>query len=163
MNKEIILIIIFSLILLILISLTYLLFFISKNNQKQTQLCFRNDCFNVELALTPKEREQGLMFRNYLGENEGMLFIFAEEEEYSFWMKNTLISLDIIWLNKDKEVVFVSKNNQPCKNDECPKISSSQKAKYVLELNKGIADKIGLEIGDRANFNIEQILSYNID
>ena len=149
MNKKVILIIIFPLILLILISLTYLLFFISENNQKQTQLCFRNDCFNVELSLTPKEREQGLMFRNYLEENKGMLFIFAEEEEYSFWMKNTLIFLDIIWLNKDKEVVFISKNNQPCKNDECPKINSSQKAKYVLELNKGIADKIGLEIGDR--------------
>lgn len=155
MNKKIILIIVFLLILLITTSLTYLLFFMDKNNRKQTQLCFGNDCFDVELALTSKERNQGLMFRDYLEENKGMLFVFAVEKEYGFWMKNTLIPLDIIWLNQNKEVVFISKNNQPCKNNECPTINPDQKTKYVLELNVGITDKIGLEVGDKANFNIE--------
>lgn len=155
MNKKVILIIIFLLFLLIATSLTYILFFIDKNNQKQTQLYFENNCFDVELALTSKERNQGLMFRDYLGENKGMLFVFAMEEEHGFWMKNTLIPLDIIWLNQNKEVVFISKNNQPCKNNECPTINPDQKAKYVLELNKGITEKIGLEVGDRANFHIE--------
>jgi len=155
MKKKVILIIVFLLILLIATSLTYILFFMDKNNQKQTQLCFENNCFDVELALTSKEKKQGLMFRNYLGENKGMLFVLAMEEEYGFWMKNTLIPLDIIWLNEDKEVVFISENNQPCKNNECPTINPDRKAKYVLELNGGTTDKIGLEVGDRTNFNIE--------
>lgn len=127
-----------------------------KNNQKQTWLCFENNCFDVELALTPKERNQGLMFRDCLKEDEGMLFVFIIEEERAFWMKNTLIPLDIIWLNQNKEVVFISKNNQPCKNDACPTINSDQKAKYVLELNAGIINKIGLKVSDRVNFDIEQ-------
>jgi len=155
MNKKLILIIIFLLSLLIATSLTYMLFFTEKNNQKQAQLCFKNNCFDVELALTSKERNQGLMFRDYLEENKGMLFVYVIEEKRSFWMKNTLIPLDIIWLNQNKEVVFISKNNQPCKNDECSTINSDQKAKYVLELNEGIIEKIGLEVGDRANFDIE--------
>ena len=155
MNKKVILIIVFLLILLIAISLTYILFFMGKNNQKQTQLCFENNCFDVELALTSKEKKQGLMFRDYLGKNKGMLFVFVTEEEYGFWMKNTLIPLDIIWLNEDKKVVFISKNNQPCKNDECSTINPDKKAKYVLELNGGTTDKIGLEVSDWANFNIE--------
>ena len=155
MNKKVILIIVFLLILLIAISLTYILFFMDKNNKKQTQLCFENNCFDVELALTSKEKKQGLMFRDYLGKNKGMLFVFVTEEEYGFWMKNTLIPLDIIWLNEDKKVVFISKNNQPCKNDECSTINPDKKAKYVLELNGGTTNKIGLEVGDRANFNIE--------
>ncbi len=155
MNKKVISIIVFLLILLIAISLTYILFFINKNNQKQTQLCFENSCFDVELALTLKEKKQGLMFRSYLEENKGMLFVFAMEEERGFWMKNTLIPLDIIWLNKDKKVVYISKNNQPCKNDECSMINPDKKAKYVLELKGGTTDKIGLEVGNKANFNIE--------
>ena len=55
----------------------------------------------------------------------------------------------------DKEVVFISKNNQPCENGKCSRVNTDRKAKYVLELNKGITDKIGLEVGDEANFNIE--------
>ncbi len=155
MGKKVILIIVFLLILLITAGLTYILFFMDKNNQKQTQLCFENNCFDVELALTSEEKKQGLMFRDYLGKNKGMLFVFAMEEEYGFWMKNTLIPLDIIWLNEDKEVVFISKNNQPCKNDKCSTIKPNKKAKYVLELNGGTTNKIGLETGDGANFNIE--------
>jgi len=155
MNKKVILIIVFLLILLIATSLIYILFFIDKNNQKQTPLCFENNCFDVELALTSEEKNQGLMFRDYLGENKGMLFVYAMEEKYGFWMKNTLIPLDIIWLNQNKEVIFISKNNQPCENNKCPTINPDQKAKYVLELNKGTTDKIGLAVGDKANFNIE--------
>ena len=151
MNKKVILFILFLLILLIIAGLIYVLFFMDKNNREQTQLCFENNCFDIELALTSKEKNQGLMFRDYLGENKGMLFVFEMEEKHDFWMKNTLIPLDIIWLNEDKEVVFISKNNQPCKDDGCSTINSDEKAKYVLELNAGITDKIGLEVGDRAN------------
>ena len=141
--------------LFILISLTYLLFSINKNNHEQIGLCFGINCFDVELALSPEDREQGLMFRDCLGKDKGMLFVFMTEKEYSFWMKNTLIPLDIIWLNKNKEIVFISENNQPCKNNDCPIIKTNKKAKYILELNGGMINKIDLKIGDKANFNIE--------
>ena len=147
MKKKVILITVFLLILLIAVSFL--------NNQKRIQLCFENNCFDVELALTPEEKRQGLMFRDYLEKNKGMLFVFETEEEHGFWMKDTAIPLDMIWLDEDKEVVFISKNNQPCKDNECPAINPDKKAKYVLELNGGTADKIGLEVGDRADFNFD--------
>jgi uncharacterized membrane protein (UPF0127 family) len=93
------------------------------------------------------------MFRGKLDLNKGMFFIFENEGEYSFWMKNTLINLDIIWINKDKEVVFISKNTQPCSSDSCLTFNSDKKAQYVLELNGGVTDKIGLNVGDKVIFN----------
>lgn len=84
-----------------------------------------------------------------------MLFVFKEEKPRSFWMKNTLIPLDIIFCNKNKEVVSIAKNVQPCETEECESIRQTQKAKYVLELNANIADKINLKIGDKLNFNLD--------
>ena len=128
------------------------LFFIYPKNQNQ--VCLNNSCFIVELAKTAKERSQGLMFREKLNLNKGMLFIFESEREHSFWMKNVLIPLDIIWINKNKEVVFISENNQPCWSDFCPYIIPDEKAKYVLELNGGMVNKIDLKIGDKIVFDI---------
>jgi len=132
-----------------------LFFFIYKNNKKD-QVCFKDNCFKVELAKTDEERMQGLMFRKSLEKNRGMLFIFPGEGIYSFWMKDTLIPLDIIWINQNKEVVFISENTQPCKEDPCPLISPDKKAKYVLEINSGISKEIGLKVGDRLEFNINE-------
>jgi len=115
---------------------------------KENKVCFRQDCFFVEMATTPEEWSRGLMNRENLDENRGMLFIFDQEGIYSFWMKNTLIPLDIIWLNQNKEVVFIEKNAQPCKKEICESINPGQKAKYVLEINKGLVDKMGLKTGD---------------
>ena len=71
----------------------------------QNQISINGNTINIELATTPLERTKGLMFRENL--QGGMLFIFEEEDTHSFWMKNTLIPLDIIWLNKNKEVVSI--------------------------------------------------------
>lgn len=92
------------------------------------------------------------MFRKNLDSDKGMLFVFENEGEHPFWMKNTLILLDIIWLNKDKEVVFISKNTKLCAADFCPIINPNKKAQYILELNAGMADKIGLNVGDKFFF-----------
>ena len=72
----------------------------------------------VEIADTPEKRAEGLMFRDHLNENSGMFFVFDEESSHSFWMKNTLIPLDIIWINADKKVVYIKHKAQPC-NEEC--------------------------------------------
>jgi len=117
--------------------------------QKQNEVCFREHCFLVELAKTPEERQRGLMFRKQLGLDRGMLFIFSEEEPYAFWMKNTYLSLDIIWLNKDKEIVFIKEKAKPCLAEACPLIEPNQPALYVLELNAGLVKNTKMKIGDR--------------
>jgi uncharacterized membrane protein (UPF0127 family) len=119
--------------------------------EREKSVCFEENCFFVKIADTPEKRSQGFMYRESLAENRGMLFIFDKEGNYSFWMKNTLIPLDIIWLNGNKEVVFIKNNAQPCQN-ECPAIKPDAEAKYVLEINTGLADKINLKIGDKLIF-----------
>ena len=141
----------FILLLLALLILALSLFLFEKS---QNKLCFNNHCFVVELAKTEQEWARGLMFRESMAPDKGMLFVFEEEKEHSFWMKNTLIPLDIVWLNRDKEVVFIAKNSQPCKTENCEIIIPTEKAKYVLELNAGIVDEINLKIGNRLEFKI---------
>ncbi len=92
------------------------------------------------------------MFRESLDADKGMLFIFEEEGEYPFWMKNTLIPLDIIWIDRNKEVVFISKNTKPCEVDSCSIINPNRKSQYVLELSGGMVDKIGLNVGEKIIF-----------
>jgi uncharacterized membrane protein (UPF0127 family) len=94
------------------------------------------------------------MFCKKLAQNRGMFFVFNTEEERNFWMKNTLIPLDIIWINKDKEVVYIKNEAPPCNDTVCPIISPQAKAMYVLELNGGVCEKIGLKTGDKLDFEV---------
>lgn len=138
----------FSIIIVILIMLIT-----DYNGLKQSNVCFKDSCFNVELARTSQERVSGLMFKQSLDSDKGMLFIFHKEGEYSFWMKNMLIPLDIIWIDKNEKVVWIEENIQPCLEQECESIKSDQKAKYVLELNADTVDRINLKIGDELVFD----------
>lgn len=107
----------------------------------------------AELAYTDETRMKGLMFRESLPEDAGMLFIFPYMDQHSFWMKNTLIALDIIWLNDKKEIVYFT-TAQPCTEDPCLSYVPMQKAKYVLEVNEGFAKKHSLKMGTRLEFTI---------
>ena len=118
------------------------------------QIKINDATFNVEIADNPAERAQGLMFRNYLEENSGMLFIFPDSAQHGFWMKNTNMPLDIIWINKDKEIIFIKKDAQPCsKEGKCSSIQPGEKAKYVLEINSNLTEKYNIEIGDRVEIS----------
>ncbi|MCX6721733.1 MAG: DUF192 domain-containing protein [Candidatus Staskawiczbacteria bacterium] len=112
-----------------------------------SSVCYGKKCFQIELAITKAQRQKGLMYRNELNKDKGMLFVFNKEGIYPFWMKNTLIPLDMIWIDSSNKVVFVSQNVQPCKNLICPSVMPIGPAKYVLELNAGICDEIGLKAG----------------
>ncbi|MCF7906060.1 DUF192 domain-containing protein [Candidatus Gracilibacteria bacterium] len=90
--------------------------------------------FSVEIADTPQKRAQGLMNRERLESDHGMLFVFEEEGFHRFWMRNTLIPLDVIWISKESEVVDVQ-TLLPCKVDSCPVTSPVSPAKYVIEVN----------------------------
>ena len=137
------------LILVLFLIITLILFLNSFQKKKQGQVCFKNYCFEVKIARTIAQRAKGLMFREKIENNQGMLFVFKSEKKYSFWMKNVSFPLDIIWLNADKKVVFISPSTQPCNNSECVAIKPTTKAQYVLEINKGLVKEIGLKIGDQ--------------
>lgn len=107
----------------------------------------------AELAFTDANRSRGLMFRESLPPDAGMLFVFPNLDIQSFWMKNTLIPLDILWLNERKEVVYIV-TAHPCKKEPCQSISPMQKARYVLEVNAGFAKKHKIDLGSQVEFTI---------
>ena len=101
---------------------------------------------NAYLADTPTKRTQGLMHVADLPENEGMLFVFRPPRYVSMWMKNTVISLDILFLNPSGRIVKIHKNAEPLSLASVP---SHARVKWVLELNAGVAGKLNLRLGDR--------------
>ena len=139
-------------ILLPIILTTIGLIILESRNKKEGEVCFKNNCFKVQMAVTVKEQERGLMFRKNLKQDEGMLFVFKEEGEHPFWMKNTLIPLDIIWINQNQEVVFISENTQTCSENHCSSVNPGKKARYVLELKGGTSKNIDLRAGDKIDF-----------
>jgi hypothetical protein len=105
--------------------------------------------FRVEIADTPEKHALGLMHRRSLKNDCGMLFIFADEEVRSFWMKNTLIPLDMIFINGDRQVVDLFHDVPPCPADPCPSYTSAYPARFVLELAGGQSKKLELRVGDK--------------
>ena len=106
----------------------------------------------AELAVTDEERQLGLMHREKIDSDQGMLFIFEEEDRYSFWMKNMKFSIDMLWLDREKRIVHIERNVPPCKNLPCPSYSPPIPAMYVLELKAGSSDKNNLRLYDRLEF-----------
>jgi len=105
--------------------------------------------FRLEIANTPEERARGYMYRSRVGPEEGMLFIFPESDFHSFWMKNCLVSLDILWLSDELVVVHLEQKVPPCRKDPCQGYPPMSKARYVLEIGSGMAKKSGLRVGSK--------------
>ena len=102
---------------------------------------------DVEIADTNEERAKGLMFRESLPENQGMLFVFEQPDRYGFWMKNTLIPLEMIFIDKNKKIVDII-HAVPCKQDPCISYIPKAAALYVVEVNEGYCAKYKISIGD---------------
>ena len=104
--------------------------------------------YDVELAKTEDQRERGLMFRDTMAGDHGMLFIHDREEPQAYWMKNTKIPLDILYFDNGLKLVAQQRNVPPCTmGDQCPPYPSNVPARYVLELNAGQADAMDLKDG----------------
>jgi hypothetical protein len=103
--------------------------------------------YDVEVARTPEEQAQGLMFRESLPPRTGMIFVFTDGGAHHFWMKNTMIPLDIIWMDAKGKVVFVSAHTPPCKSDPCPTYGPDVPAPIVLEIAGGMAAKEEIKAG----------------
>jgi uncharacterized protein len=102
--------------------------------------------FSVEMATTEQEKETGLMYRKELADGKGMLFDFSPEQQVSMWMKNTYISLDMIFIRADGRILRIAENTEPLSTRI---IASGGLAKGVLEVIAGTAKKYGIEPGDR--------------
>lgn len=104
--------------------------------------------YQVELAKDDAERARGLMFRDAMEADHGMLFIHDAQEPQSYWMKNTKIPLDILYFDNDRKLVSQQRDVPPCSaGDACPPYPSNAPARYVLELNAGQAEKLKLQDG----------------
>ena len=104
---------------------------------------------SLEVAATPAERERGLMYRTSLAEGRGMLFVFEEDGYQSFWMKNTLIPLDLLFIARDGTVVGIHANATPLSTAD---IAVGKASRYVLEVPGGWAARHGISAGARVEF-----------
>lgn len=102
---------------------------------------------NVEVADTEALRALGLSNRRYLGDYDGMFFVFEDNVNYPFWMKDTFINLDIIFIDENGFIVDIKEENEPCSDSYCPQILSDQEYRYVLEVNGGFAKTNGVKKG----------------
>ncbi len=103
---------------------------------------------SIDIADTEPVRERGLMFREHLAPNEGMIFVFPGSGYYPFWMKNTLIPLDMLWLDAHGRIVSIARSVPPCKADPCPSYPPDANAWYVIEVTSGFSRQHGLKVGD---------------
>jgi uncharacterized protein len=108
----------------------------------------------VELADTNERRALGLMFREQLPKDRGMLFVFNEPGQWAFWMKNTTIPLDILWLDHHKKIVDLVENVPGCKGDPCLQYQPAQDASYALEIPGGSAKREKLAKGMQLSFDL---------
>lgn len=110
-------------------------------------MCIKEKCFKLDVAHSEAEREKGLQNIKFLPKDRGMLFVFDKSGVYPFWMKNTFIDLDIIWMDDDFKAVSLKKDAKPCSSENCPIIDPRVSASYVLEINSKVLD---ISIGDIA-------------
>jgi uncharacterized protein len=106
---------------------------------------------HVQTMIDNMDLLRGLMFRTSLAPDHGMLFVYAKPDHYQSWMYQTLIPLDVIWLDRNHDIVEMVENAQPCKTQasKCPKYGGVQMASYMLEIGAGLSRKYGLQLGQR--------------
>lgn len=135
-----------------------------KTTVKQTEVSFKKEgeliiykeadssevTLDIEIADTEFDTQTGLMYRSAMETNQGMLFVFDDVTERYFYMKNTQFPLDIIYIGEDKKIVSFQKNAKPFDENSLP---SNAPAKYVLEINGGLADQWQLKVGDSLSWN----------
>lgn len=129
------------------IALVLFLFWYYWKHPLATQLEIRGNIFTVELAVTAKEKERGLGYRDSLAPNSGMLFVYQNRDRYGFWMKGMRFPIDIIWI-MDQTIVDISKNVPVPTAGALPTYTPKEPVNKVLEVNAGVSDRLGIQIGD---------------
>lgn len=122
------------------------------NNIKQSKVKINNKIINVEVMATKAQQMQGLSGKEKLEENNGMLFVYQDKQIRSFWMKEMLFPIDIIWID-DNKIVDFNKNVPIPSKEKIPTVSPKKPINYVLEINAGFIDKNGFKIGDKVDID----------
>ncbi len=136
-----------------IIIVLFIILYFKKSPTKYTTVKIKDVKIRAEIADTLMKRTKGLMFRKTLSENEGMLFVFGNEDYHSFWMMNMSFPIDIIFVDKEKKVVDIVKNAQPCKL--CSSYRPKEKSMYVLEVNANFTEEHNVKIGSSLEFELK--------
>lgn len=123
--------------------------------QSQSSVTLGGERFTVEVADTPAEQTRGLMFRDELAEGHGMLFVYPEPFMQAYWMKNVRFPIDILFFDRGRRLINVASGARPCRRDPCPRYRSERPAMYVLELNAGVAEALGVSPGDELVLSLD--------
>lgn len=129
--------------------------FITSYMRPHVTLRLGDGVFRAELARTEAERTQGLSGRSALPNNHAMLFVFDGDDKHSIWMRDMRIDIDIVWLNRHKEVVHIVRNASPWSYPNIFEPTSD--ARYVVELAAGVAEQRNIRIGTTADFDLNEI------
>ena len=125
------------------------------NGYRQVNVEINGLILVADVAATDEQKTKGLAVKNSLAENEAMLFIFDNEAQHPFWMKNMKFPIDIIWIGSDKRVVHIEHNLQPCSSELlCPTYKPVADSLYVLETVAGFAERYGISKGTPVDFEL---------
>lgn len=126
------------------------------NGYQQVNVTVNGLVLAADISATNEQRTQGLSVKDRLVENEAMLFVFGNEAEHTFWMKDMKFPIDIIWIDSDKTVVHIEHNLQPCSFGVlCPTYKPNDDSLYVLETVGGFAEKYGIVKGTQVEFELK--------
>lgn len=140
---------------LVLILVALVVSYMFRNFQSGTDVRLGSGVFNVQVAATDAARIQGLSGVDQLNANGGLLMIFQSDDKWGIWMKDMKIPLDIIWMNKDKNVIYIVTNASPDLGTS-KTFKPEAPARYVLEVPAGTVESAGIKIGNTAAFNITE-------
>jgi uncharacterized membrane protein (UPF0127 family) len=141
----------------ILVVISFLIVLSTKIGMKHStfvQVKVGSKTVNAEIADTFAKQMKGLMGVKSLPEDQGMLFVFDHPDIYKFWMFNTSIPLDMIWIDSNKTIVYIQQNAQPCFLLNCTSYSPNQNAQYVLEVNGNYTAENKISAGDKVEFKL---------
>lgn len=138
----------FVAVIAVLFVIVYILF---QSKMKTAKVTIGATEVEAEIADTWPKQVKGLMFRKSLPEGNGMLFLFGSDGYQGIWMMNMSFPIDIIWIDSNHKIVDIVKDAKPC-GLSCPIYKPKEKARYVLEVNSGFADKYSIKIGDSVKF-----------
>ena len=127
----------------------------SSNGYRQAKVTVNGMVLVADISASNEQRTKGLSVKDALAENEAMLFVFGNEGEHTFWMKNMKFPIDIIWINRDKTIVHIEPNLQPCNSELlCPTYKPDEDSLYVLETVGGFAERHDIAQGTRVEFEL---------
>lgn len=114
-----------------------------------------NNTFTVDIADDSEERARGLMSVESMEDSKGMLFVYSDEAIRGFWMKDTLIPLDMIFIDSNLSITDINKGAQPCGNEACQVYYSKSPARYILEINGGLSNRLNISVGDKVQIYLQ--------